>query len=164
MKSLWETADFLRALRWRLRFGELSRAQLQLLRVELRSNEAACEWIVRPADTWDANLPEHARERNRSEQALRDALTMRELIFAAFPQVSLAVLRAFRPSPGREPPELVISGYARRADGVGVRVSSWAMKAKLSGLYFKLEDGILQGLEQREAAFPDVLNESIASV
>jgi len=164
MKALWELADFVQALRRRLRFGDLSRAPLQFLRVELRGDELVCEWIVRPADEWDASLRECERQRSMSQQALRDALMVRDLIFVAFPRVSHAVLRAFRPSSAREPPELVIAGHARRADCVGVRVGSWAMKAKLYGLQFYLDDGILRELEREEAAaVSELLNESIAS-
>ncbi len=43
MKPLWEAADFLIRMRRRLRFGELSRAPLQLLRLELRGEQAECE-------------------------------------------------------------------------------------------------------------------------
>jgi hypothetical protein len=163
MKPLWEIADFLRATRRRLRFGQLSRAPLLIRRVELRGNEVECEWTVRPADPWDASLRECERQRNMSQQALRDALAMRDLIFAAFPQVEHAVLRAFRPSSAREPPDLVIGGCVLRSDGAGVRLNSWAMKAKLCGLQFNLDDGILRGLERQEARFLDVLNESIVS-
>jgi len=47
MKQLWEAADFVRNLRRRLRFGELSRAPLKLLRLELRGNQAAPAAILR---------------------------------------------------------------------------------------------------------------------
>lgn len=163
MKPLWELADFIRAMRRRLRFGELSRAPLELRRVELCGSDAECDWNTRPADPWDASLREYEREWNASQQALRDALTIRELLFAAFPQVDRAVLRAFRPSSAREPPELLIAGRVRRCDGTGMRLRSWAMKAKLYGLQFNLEDGILRRLERQELDFSDVPNESIVN-
>jgi len=56
MKKLWEDADFVRNVHRRLRFGELSRARLKLLRLELRSDEAGCEWMARPADPWDTHV------------------------------------------------------------------------------------------------------------
>ena len=58
MRPLWEVADFVRSIRRQMRFGELSRAPLQLLRVEFARTCATveCDWIARPADTWDSNL------------------------------------------------------------------------------------------------------------
>ena len=37
MRQLWEVADFVRKMRRQMRFGELSRAPLKLLRMELRN-------------------------------------------------------------------------------------------------------------------------------
>lgn len=163
MKPLWQIADFLKALRRRLRFGELSRAPLELMRLELRGKDVECEWIVRPADAWDASLHWRERERNVSQQALRDAVEMRDLILVALPQVDRAVLRAFRPFSAREPPEVVIVGSVSRSDVPALRVKSWAMKAKLYGLQFHLDDGILQPLEREEIAVSEVLSESTLS-
>src|SRR2546428_11687574 len=79
MNPFWEVADFVRGLRREMRFGELSRAPLRLLRLELRGDSVACDWIARPADVWDAGLQRDQRERNVSEQALRDAIRVRDL-------------------------------------------------------------------------------------
>ena len=46
MKQLWEAADFIRNVHRRLRFGDLSRAPLKLLRLEVRGEEAECEWMA----------------------------------------------------------------------------------------------------------------------
>jgi len=91
MKQLWEIADFVRNLHRRLRFGELSRAPLKLLRLELRGDEAECEWVARPADPWDAVLPPSVGERHASLQALEDSLAVRSLLFSAIPTLSSAV-------------------------------------------------------------------------
>src|ERR1700716_456367 len=82
MKQLWEIADFVRNLHRRLRFGELSRAPLKLLRLELRGDEAECEWVARPADPWDSFLPPSVGERHASLQALEDSLAVRNLLFS----------------------------------------------------------------------------------
>jgi hypothetical protein len=152
MNPFWEVADFVRGLRREMRFGELSRAPLRLLRLELSGERVACDWIARPADIWDQSLQAHERRRNESEQALRDAIRVRDLVFDSLPRIERAVLRAFRSSAAREPPELIISGVAMREAPPIFRVSSLAMRAKLYGFHFEIEDGILQVLSDREQA------------
>jgi hypothetical protein len=150
MKLLWEVADFVRGLRREMRFGELSRAPLRLLRLGLTGDTVTCDWIARPPDTWDADLRKQQRERNHSEQALRDAIRVRNLTFDTLCNLNVAVLRAFRPSGGREPPELIITGIATREAPPLDRVSSLVMRAKLYGFHFEVEEGILQVLKGTE--------------
>ena len=159
MNPFWEVADFVRGLRREMRFGEISRAPLRLLRLELSGESLACDWIARPPDIWDASLRRRERERNQSEQALRDAIRVRDLTFAALPNVESAVLRAFRPSAAREPPELVIIGTADREVPPIFRISSLVMRAKLCGFQFEMEDGILQVLRGKDNAMFEVMNE-----
>jgi hypothetical protein len=159
MNPFWEVADFVRGLRREMRFGELSRAPLQLLRLELSGDSLACEWIARPADPWDASLRRHTRERNVSEQALCDAIRVRDLAFDALPNIEGATLRVFRPAGGREPPELIITGTATRDAPAMLRVSSLAMRAKLYGFQFEMEDGILQALRSKENAIFGFMHE-----
>lgn len=159
MNPFWEVADFVRGLRREMRFGELSRAPLQLLKLELSGHSLACDWIVRPADAWDASLRLHQRERNVSEQALCDAIRVRDLAFDALPSVESAVLRAFRPSAAREPPELIIIGSARREAPPVFRIPSLTMRAKLYGFQFEMEDGILQVLRGKDNAIFELVHE-----
>jgi hypothetical protein len=159
MNPFWEVADFVRGLRREMRFGELSRAPLQLLRLELSGDSLACDWMARPADPWDASLRRHARERNVSEQALCDAIRMRDLAFDALPNIEGATLRVFRPSGGREPPELIITGTATRDAPAMLRVSSLVMRAKLYGFQFEMEDGILQALRGKDNTIFELMHE-----
>jgi hypothetical protein len=159
MNPFWEVADFVRGLHREMRFGELSRASLQLLRLELNGENLACDWIARPPDVWDESLEPRVGERNVSEQALRDALRVRDLLFDALPKVETAVLRSFRPSGGREPPGLIIAGVAMRDAPPTLRVSSLVMRAKLYGFHFEIEDGILQVLRDREQAVLQAIND-----
>jgi len=159
MNPFWEVADFVRGLRREMRFGELSRAPLRLLRLELRGDSVACDWIGRPADVWDAGLQRDQRERNVSEQALRDAIRVRDLVFDSLPRMERAVLRAFRSSGAREPPELIISGVAMREAPPVFRVSSLVMRAKLHGFHFEIKDGILQALRGNDNAIFEVMGE-----
>ena len=159
MNPFWEVADFVRGLHREMRFGELSRAPLRLLRLELSGESLTCDWVARPADAWDESLSRLERERNVSEQALRDAMRVRDLAFEALPQIESAALRAFRSSGAREPPELILSGTAAREAPPVFRVSSLVMRAKLYGFQFELEDGILQALKGKGNGIFEVMNE-----
>ncbi len=146
MRQLWEVADFVRAMRREMRFGEISRAPLRLLRVELRNETVECDWIARPPDIWDSGLRRPVRDRNESQQALLDAIAIRNLVFEAISKIDCAVLRAFR-QPAREPPEMILLGTISREVPEVHRVSSLAMRAKLYGFCFVLEDGLLRPLQ-----------------
>src|SRR2546423_8406668 len=76
MRQVYEVAEFVRATRRRLRFGELSRAPSQILRLQLRGDFAECDWMTRPPDVWDSKLPLPARNESTSRQALADAMAL----------------------------------------------------------------------------------------
>jgi len=144
MKQLWEAADFVRNLHRRLRFRGLSRAPLKLLRLELRDDQAECEWLARP----NAN----ADERHASLQALEDSLAVRKLLFTAMPSLSSAVFRVYRRvGPGHT--ELIITGTVTRDEQATDEVCSPAMRAKLCGLRFWLEDEVLEGLQTQHSQY-----------
>ena len=149
MQYLWELGYFFRMHRMRMRFGELSRAPLRLLRVEVRGQEAQCEWMARPSDEWDNDLPPADGRRNASLQALKDAMAIRELLFSALPEVDSALFRVYR-QPVREPPELIIAGIVNRNDEISFNVRSPAMQAKLYGFRFWMDDGVLEVLESEK--------------
>jgi hypothetical protein len=138
MKQLWEAADFVRSLHRRLPFRGLSRAPLKLLRLELRGDHAECEWLARCNPSAD--------ERTASLQALEDSLAVRKLLFAAIPSLTSAVLRVYR-QVEQEHTELIITGTVTRDEHAADNVCSTAMRAKLYGLRFWLEDGVLGGLQ-----------------
>jgi hypothetical protein len=152
MRLMFEAANFVRSLQLQMRFGEMSRAPLRLLRLELHGEFAECDWMARPADTWDADLPTLVRDRNASAQALQDAIALRELLFGALPGVRSAEFRVFRQSAG-DPPDLIITGtLARHAEQVSRYVASVTMRAKLWGFQFCLEDGVLEPMQFEELA------------
>jgi hypothetical protein len=148
---LCEVGSFVRRLRAQLRFGELSRAPLQLLRLEVQTSSAECEWIARPADRWDSALQTGVAERNASTQALTDAIQIRELLFLALPNLRSAVVRVFRHS-ANEKPQLIIEGTVAREQRVSTSIRSLAMRAKLFGLHFRLTDGVLEDLPSEHCA------------
>jgi hypothetical protein len=149
MRQLWEASDFLRKLRVRMRFGRLSRASLKLLRFELRGDVAECEWMARPADTWDADLAARLGERNASSQALEDSLAVREMLFAVMPAVSSAAFRVYRAVEGAEA-ELIIVGTVERDEQVAGNIRSLAMRAQLFGFRFWMDNGVLGILQSTE--------------
>jgi hypothetical protein len=148
MRALWEAADFVRRVRRQLRFGELSRAPLRLLRLELRGEFAECEWMARGPDPWDAHLAPSIAQRNQTFQALRDAIAVRELMFNMISELQSAKLRVYRQSASAT--DLIITGLVTREDRPPLRVSSIVMQAKLCGLHFTLEDGVLGALPMKE--------------
>ena len=148
MRALTEIAGFLWRVRNGLKFGEYSRARLKLLRFELRENTAECEWLARPNDPWDVDLPAHVREQNYSLQALRDALQMREALFKSIPDVDSVRIRVYELR-GSTDPELIITGHLSRDDEPPPRLSSPVMQARLAGLRFHLADGVFEGLGGR---------------
>ena len=155
MKQLWDAADFLRKLRRQMQFGQLSRAPLRLLRFEVRGEIAECEWMARPPDPWDADLPPGARGRNASSQALEDSLALREMLFAAMPNVSSAVFRVYRAVEKAEAgaePDLIIVGTVERDEIVAGNIRSLAMRAQLFGFRFWMDNGILETLQPSECA------------
>lgn len=129
-----------------MRYGELSRAPLTFLRLELREDYAECEWLARSSDPWDRYLSEEIREQNKTAQALHDALTVREFLFSSIPQIRLASLKVYRPTEWQSR-ELIITGSVDREDVAPPRVASLVMRAKLCGLHFELIDGALGPLD-----------------
>jgi hypothetical protein len=97
-----------------------------------------CDWLMRPPDPWDKDLPAHLATENQTLQALRDALSLREVIFESFPAVINAELRMFR-ADGEHRLELVMTGKVNRFNDPFERVASLAMRAKLCGFDFRLE-------------------------
>ena len=158
MKALWEASEFVHKLRGRMRFGRLSRAPLKLLRFEVRGEAAECEWIARPADAWDADSPTSLGERNASAQALEDSLAVREMLFAAMPDVSRAVFRVYRAVEAAEAKEtgaeseLIIVGSVERDEQVAGNIRSLAMRAQLFGFRFWMDNGVLGTMQPSECA------------
>jgi len=152
MKPLWEAADFVRRVRRQLRFGDLSRAPLRLLRLELRGDLAECEWMARPPDPWDVDLRAGVAQRNQTLQALQDALAVRELMFDMLSEVRRAKFRVYRQL-ANDSAELIITGTVAREDQPPLKVSSVAMRAKLCGFHFSLEEGVLKALPPKERSF-----------
>ncbi len=149
MGYLCDIGDFVRRLRTQLRFGELSRASLQLLRLEWRGGIAECDWIARPPDRFDSELPAGEGDRNASLQALKDAIGVRALLFRTLSDLETAVLRAYRPSASGSP-RLIIEGTVSRRQRAPGYVRSLAMRAKLLGFRFWLNGEVLEDLRSED--------------
>jgi hypothetical protein len=152
MKQLWEFGHAIRSLKARMKFGELSRAPFRFSKLEWRFDEAECHWIAREADPWDADLPPDIRAKHSSLQALKDAIVVRGTLLAALPEVQRATLRAYRLST-RESWELIISGKVTREREIQSQVASVAMRAKLLGFHFSMDDGVLEALHAGDRVF-----------
>jgi len=145
MKGICQIAEFLWKLRMHLRFGELSRAPLQLLRFEMASESATCEWLSRDADPWDSYLESTTRDGNSTLQALLDAIALRQMLFSSIPEIREAKFRVYRQLDSQTR-ELIITGLVSKDDSPP-QVGSLVMRAKLYGLHFSIQEGILAPLQ-----------------
>lgn len=136
---------FLARARKELRHGEHSREDLKLLRVQWKPDGVECDWLMRAPDAWDSSLPERVANENLTQQSLKDALTLRNLIFAWFPHVDQGYLRMFRADESGEL-ELMMTGSIARDNEIYERVPSMAMRAKLCGFDFTLIQGVFERL------------------
>ncbi|HSZ16384.1 MAG TPA: hypothetical protein VK764_04745 [Terracidiphilus sp.] len=141
IESLCDAGRFLKAFRVKLRFGELTRSPLRLLRLQVTETEVQCDVLARRADSWDAGLPGEVARRNEARQALTDAIEVRALLFKTLPGLDRGELRIYRETQsGRE---LIAAGRVERRDRVARSVRSLAMRAKLLGFQFAYEDEVL---------------------
>ncbi len=145
MRELLDATDFLSKARRRMRFGDFSREPLRLLRLEWRGESVEIDWLMRPADQWDSDLPTHLVEEHQTLQALRDALSLRDIVFESFSGVNSAELRMFRAHSDHRP-ELMMTGSVNRSNEAYPRVASVAMRAMLCGFRFTLAEGVLASM------------------
>ena len=148
-KELCGFRDVVLRMQLQLRFGKLSRAPLRLLRLELRGDHVDCDWLARRPDEWDRDLAKGAAERNESLQALEDAIVVRDLLFGALHDASSARLRVYRDGEDGTR-ELIITGNVTRSERFLFRVHSLAMRAKLFGFEFYLNDSKLMAFHINE--------------
>lgn len=152
MTELFDAADLLSKVRRRLRFGTISREPLRLLRLEWKGTCVECDWLMRSADPWDRLIPEYLAEEHETLESLRDALSLRDIVFEAFPKIVKADLRMFR-ADSENRFELVMTGSVNRSDDVLRRVPSLAMRAKLCGFRFTLASGVLESMNTVSMGF-----------
>lgn len=149
MKELCGFRDFVLRMQLQFRFGRLSRAPLRLLRLELCGDHVDCDWLARPPDEWDRDLVQSTAENNQSLQALEDAIVVRDLLFCALNDVASARLRVYRDGDDGTR-ELIITGNVTRSERLLYRVHSLAMRAKLYGFQFYLNDSKLMAFHINE--------------
>ena len=143
MKPILETFEFFHAVRSQMRFGEFSRLPIRVHRFEILEDAAECEWFMRPPDPWDVPLPSRIQQEHMTEQALRDGIKIRELIFRGFPEIRRAGLRMYREIEGTSPELMMIGEVERETSGLG-SVASLVMRARLYGFRFSLTGGVLE--------------------
>jgi hypothetical protein len=145
MTELIKVSDFLYKARRTLRFGKFSRLPVRLLRLEWRGDLIECDWQMRAADPWDADIPARVAEEQLTLQALRDAINLRDILFRCFPEITTAELRMFRPD-AEDRLVLAMTGTVNRSNEVLRRVASLVMRARLCGFRFTLDDGALTSM------------------
>ncbi|HWG17968.1 MAG TPA: hypothetical protein VN678_08910 [Acidobacteriaceae bacterium] len=150
MKPVLDTIEFFHAMRSQMRFGEFSRLPIEVHRFMIEGGAAECDWFMRRPDPWDAQLPPRLQQEHRTQQALHDALKIRELIFRGFPQVERAGLRMYRVAEGIEPELMLVGEVERETAGLG-RVASLVMRARLYGFRFSLTSGVLERMTSTDS-------------
>jgi hypothetical protein len=119
--------------------------------MQLSGRDAECDCIARPPDAWDADLPARIGRRNASEQALKDAIALRGLLFRIFPDLYSAVIRMYRRE-SNDRLELIVAGRVSKDQRAPAAVRSLVMRAKLLGFHFWLDEGVLEDLQTEELA------------
>ncbi|HWT66433.1 MAG TPA: hypothetical protein VN151_09995 [Terracidiphilus sp.] len=142
LRRLLQAGRFLGSVRDQLRFGELSRAPLQLIRFHMEGDTVECDWIARGPDPWDRHVSRRVQLRHSTLQTLADAIRVRTLVFNAIPGAETAYFRVYREVADRAP-ELILTGCAQRNDNLAREVHSLVMRAKVLGFKFRLEGDML---------------------
>jgi hypothetical protein len=149
VEQLERIGQFLRSLRVKIRFGELTRAPIRMIRLQVCKEVVECDWLARSADPWDIDLTQSVQQRHVSLQALRDAIDVRALLFDLMPDVETAYFRVYRESPNYTN-DLIIRGSTHRNDHTSRDVHSLAMRAKILGFRFNLEGDKLRKIPAHE--------------
>lgn len=118
-----------------------------MLRFHIKGPVVECDWLARESDPWDESLRPDVGKRHASLQALRDAVNVQSLLFCTLPDVDAVYLRAYRETNARAR-ELIIAGNIQRGAASSRNVHSIAMRAKLLGFRFSLEDDILHATRE----------------
>lgn len=145
LEQFCHVGNFFRTQGTLLRYGELSRAPLSLLRLQVQGELVECDWTTRTADVWDGDLLPSMQQRHLMLQTLRDAIDLRALLFDLLPTAQTARMRAYRAASELES-ELVLSGATHRNDQSARSIHSLVMRAKILGFHFELEGDALQAL------------------
>jgi hypothetical protein len=148
-EQFYNVSQFLRGMRIKMRHGELTRAPLKLLRFNILGEIVKCDWLARPPDQWDDDLAPGLRERHASLQALKDAINVRALLFETMPDVETADLRVYRETPNYQR-EMIITGCVQCNDHSSRNIHSLAMRAKILGFRFHLEDDTLAAFQTED--------------
>jgi hypothetical protein len=149
MRPILDTIEFFHALRSQMRFGEFSRLPIRVRRFEITDESAECEWLMRPPDPWDRHLSPRRQQEHLTEQALLDALKIRELIFRGFRHVRCAGLRMYREQEAGDPELMMVGDVERETHGLH-EVASLVMRARLYGFRFSLTSGVLERIAPAE--------------
>ena len=153
-EQICNVSQFLCRFRVQLRHGELTRAPLKLLRLEVLEESMECDWLARPQDLWDADLPgkEWDCVMHRCKLFAMQ-LTCALSFLEAFPALDSAHFRIYRDSPD-EKREMIVTGHVQRNDNSSRRLHSLSMRARVLGFRFHLEDDILSELPKGGNPFP----------
>ena len=141
-KQLCDAGLFLRQLRMQLRFGELTRRLFGFFIFKFTDSIAECDWVARQQDPWDAVSIRRHWSTPRFATGIKgcDRHPLVALCHSAGYRLWLVCASIANSS---HPREVIIIGDVRRRDSTFRSVHSIAMRAKLIGFRFSMEDGML---------------------
>ena len=148
VKQLCKASQFIQSIRMQLRFGDLTRAPIRLMRLQVIDDVVECDWMARSLDPWDIDRARNVQQRPASLQALRDAIDVRALLFDTMTQAETAHFRVYRESLDHTR-EMIIVGCAQRNDHSSRGVHSLVMRAKVLGFRFDLDGATFRNLSPK---------------
>jgi hypothetical protein len=145
LRAGWKLRRVRRALGHALalhRRGEVRSDGLDLLEASVK---LSVSWRARGIHPWDRELPEQRTAGQLLDQTLHDTEDAVERIFAAFPEASTLELDVFENDPSSN--RVVISGAVDRSDVGRCDSSSIAMRLRMLGINYRVENRRLEVLK-----------------
>jgi hypothetical protein len=144
LRAAWKLRRVRRALGNALalhRRGEVRPDGLSLLEGFIK---LTVSWRARDIHPWDRDLPEDRAVGRLLDQTLHDTEDAVERIFSAFPEASTLELNVFEKEPASN--KVIMSGLVERSDVGRCESSSIAMRLRMLGINYCVEDQRLDAI------------------
>jgi hypothetical protein len=115
--------------------------------MEIHPDRVEFDCLARAGDPWDRDIAERLARRHLTLQVMHDAIDLRTILFQTMPSVDAARIRIFRDSEDNER-ELILFGHTHRNDHSARGVHSLAMRARILGFHFRVENEFLKAIAE----------------